>query len=740
MKWIRSIWNVLLRQIRIVLAGPGLGFFDWGKALIFGLSIGLFFFALPSVLVLLAGKAYQHADQHELRGAPSSFQGHFEDDHNEIKYLDQGWDRSDSLWFYNVSQGSNILPWDFFLELEDIESTKAAPLLFRRNENLDRFRYLTQEASVFNPEGLPVGFVRDGYRGKDYMGFNCSTCHTSQINHNGVGIRIDGGPAMADMDGFMRALEKALTLTLVEPERQARFIEAVLARNGFARRIKGGRSYGSAEEIKKDLADWTARTRFYNQINHSDTEYGYARLDAFGRIYNRVLQHVINRPQAQEQLLKVLKPNGAGASLLNNAQAEAALDGLSDVVLGREGFATMMSRLEAFGINEDERAAVLGEFFNPANAPVSYPYLWDIAQTDYVQWNGLAGNAGVGALGRNAGQVIGVFASLDWKEEDHWWARITPATFISGQSAKKKSVKFESSVNDINLARMESQLKSLQSPLWDEALLGELDLERVKRGKVLFSQYCASCHAQVDRSDWDRKITSIIMGLDSIGTDPRMANNASGYTGRSGNFAQTYQSTDVGSVIITDPAPARQILSAVTAGVIGTPDNDKWWIRRVADRVYMIAASLFNNDLEASVKSGDYKPDTTADPYASLKSYKARPLNGIWATAPYLHNGSVPTLLDLMRPAPGSVDHCGDGEFRPVTFSVGSREFDAEKVGFKSQGISGPGTLFDTRLPGNSNAGHEYAAGITPGLRETDALPALCGDQRKDLLEYLKSL
>ena len=52
---------------------------------------------------------------------------------------------------------------------------------------------------------------------------------------------------------------------------------------------------------------------------------------------------------------------------------------------------------------------------------------------------------------------------------------------------------------------------------------------------------------------------------------------------------------------------------------------------------------------------------------------KGRALNGIWATAPYLHNGSVPTLYDLLLPAAD----------RPKKFRVGSRELDVKKVGLK---------------------------------------------------------
>ena len=68
------------------------------------------------------------------------------------------------------------------------------------------------------------------------------------------------------------------------------------------------------------------------------------------------------------------------------------------------------------------------------------------------------------------------------------------------------------------------------------------------------------------------------------------------------------------------------------------------------------------------------------------------PLDGIWATAPYLHNGSVPTLRALLAPP----------DQRPKTFYVGSRDFDPVNVGYDI--TAGPDRfLFDTSIPGNRN-------------------------------------
>jgi hypothetical protein len=102
----------------------------------------------------------------------------------------------------------------------------------------------------------------------------------------------------------------------------------------------------------------------------------------------------------------------------------------------------------------------------------------------------------------------------------------------------------------------------------------------------------------------------------------------------------------------------------------------------------------------------------TTDGYANM------PLDGIWARAPYLHNGSVPTLHDLLEPA----------ENRPALFYRGYNVFDPLKVGFISSGPEAEtyGFKFDTTLEGNDNGGHLYGLDMTP-------------EEKTALLEFLKS-
>src|SRR5690606_31734928 len=134
-----------------------------------------------------------------------------------------------------------------------------------------------------------------------------------------------------------------------------------------------------------------------------------ARLDAFGRIYNRVLEHIINKRQAKNVLLRVVDDKGNW--LLTKEQVDLVLKDADETIIGNARFAKvidlLMSKEPGYpGLTLEQIKYVRDAVFNEPNAPVSYPFLWDVTHSDYVQWNGIASNAGPGPLGRNAGEVI----------------------------------------------------------------------------------------------------------------------------------------------------------------------------------------------------------------------------------------------------------------------------------------------------------------------------------------------
>lgn len=105
--------------------------------------------------------------------------------------------------------------------------------------------------------------------------------------------------------------------------------------------------------------------------------------------------------------------------------------------------------------------------------------------------------------------------------------------------------------------------------------------------------------------------------------------------------------------------------------------------------------------------------------FRKTNGYVAAPLVGAWLNAPYLHNGSVPTLSALLDP----VDR------RPARFYRGYDVYDAARVGFMSDGAAAEqrGELYDTALPGNSNAGHLWGTGLS-------------AESKRALLEFMKTL
>ena len=659
--------------------------------------------AVPPLVVSLFAH-FEASDTDPGRGAALVERDVFGDSFTKVAYLDQNWKPEDSLWFYTTTQGSNLLPYDFFMALEQAGATS----LFRANDNMNRFRYLPQRATASNPDALPVGFVKDGYLNKNYIGLTCAACHTAQLNYRGLGMRIDGGPGGADMVGFLNALTAAMQAVRDDPAVQQRFVKAVLARGDYA----------SADKVIGDVRAYTQRLISYNIINHSATDYGYARLDAFGRIYNRTLEHLLTRGQLEAVLRNILSAEEVAGVLAGTGDtlSSAERDLVIQRVAKKPGDIDWLKR----------------ELFIKADAPVSYPYLWDVPQHDVVQWNGLGDNAGLGPLGRNAGEVIGVFGDLNWHETSEYSLR----SLLAGDGFKQKAVHFDSSVNVENLRRIENRLASMQSPQWPRTVFGaaSIDAARVTRGERLFNQHCVSCHAGIERSSPARRIVAYMSKVEEVGTDPTMADNSVNYLGYAGILRNEYVGAGVGNILLNKKAPIAALLTKATTSVLETPDPDKSFLRRWAEWLRNMAKAFFGNEIKPSNKHGNYTIDTTITPYASLRAYKGRALNGVWATAPYLHNGSVPTLYDLLLPAacpPGDKE----AECRPATFQVGAREFDPVKVGMRSEGYAG--FTFDTRLPGNSNAGHEY--GTSAIVKGGKTLPPLSKEDRLDLLDYLKA-
>jgi hypothetical protein len=572
---------------------------------------------------------------------------------NNIVNLDQGWTKDEELDFYNTSQGSQLLPYSWFLALEQADNND----LFRDNKNIKYLGYIPQAPTPGrNPDGLPIGFVKDDIQEdflvsalnarrlssgaqisqtnyKEWLGLNCAACHTSEIDYGGKTLRINGGSAQSDFPAFLVDLSKALAATAKEDAKLTRFAQKVLAEGGYNETEK--------QALKTQLAAYIDWLNGYIDINYGKlrTPYGYGRLDAFGAILNRVTSSLLDIPS-----------NGA-----------------------------------------------------PADAPVSYPFLWNTSDLDWVQWNGSVSNH----IARNVGEVTGVFAHTILKTDN-------------------ENERFYSSAKIVNLDRLEQYMKQLGSPKWVSPLPA-IDQDKAEKGKVLYADNCVGCHSIRDDNGQfpmtqpnavgKQFIRTHMTALDAIGTDPLMAMN----------FVNPALDVDPGPMrpYLDEPlrdaqkfpkVPRGAVLSAVGKNIIGA----------------QLAAIQPPVDEKQKLElSGYHLPDETPP---NLMAYKARPLNGIWATAPYMHNGSVANLYQTLL---------ADSE-REKFFYVGSKKFDPKNVGFESN-QDGNHFLFKTvddqgnPIPGNSNKGHSgnsftKTRGVDGQWRDfTD-------EERYQLIEYMKTL
>ncbi|MFL0803239.1 MAG: hypothetical protein K6L81_05950 [Agarilytica sp.] len=331
-------------------------------------------------------------------------------------------------------------------------------------------------------------------------------------------------------------------------------------------------------------------------------------------------------------------------------------------------------RLDAFGrIFNAVTSAALHQptNFHVPDAPVSIPMLWDASHFDLVQWNGSAPNKGLGPVGQNVTTALAVYGEIDMLGD---------------------ATGYPSSVNVANLGYIQRELYKLMSPKWPEALMGALDQARVAQGAQIYKERCIECHSVILDRDKKRKIKVKMIETHVVGTDPVMANNFSTFTSKTGPLEGKKVAIIGGRQFEEEEKTLSVVLNATLGAMIHQP-------------IDLLSAFIAGN---AEVYE--------TEPDKSKQAYKARPLNGVWATAPFLHNGSVPTLFDLLSPVAE----------RPAEFYVGSRAFDIEQVGFEYD-YSENASFFDTRLKGNRNTGHEYAADLSE-------------EDRWALIEYVKSL
>jgi hypothetical protein len=540
----------------------------------------------------------------------------------QLTYVEQGWKPADRQAFYTTSQGSRLIPYEWFKALRRPNSNE----LFGA-DGLKRYGYLPNEYATNN---LPIGFVLDTRVQPNQMGMTCAACHTGQLEYKKENVtyalRLDGAPAHSDFQLFLTDLRDATRATSTDPQRFETFARTVLG---------SGYSSSKAASLERSFDKWTNQFGEFMDKSLPPSPWGPGRLDAFNMIFNRVAARDIDQPQN----------------------------------------------------------------FAVADSPVSYPFLWNASKQDRTQWNGGVENGlFIHGLARNTGEVLGVFGEFTPKR-------------ITLPSGRPFVLYRDNSADFAGLQKLEEKIAALKPPPWPF----DLEPKLAEDGEKLFKEHCSSCHAPVDSKLLPNGI-AWNTAVQAVGTDPKMANNAANRMADTGRLAGELMPRPLGAHLEsrgkTTDVLAVSVIGILRGGLLNPAVQRAIVLdlrklpHRDPDRVKFVVEKL----------SGLFQKP----PEAEEGAYEARVLHGVWATAPYLHNGSVPNLWELLKPP----------KDRMTTFKVGSRVFDQKNVGFstdESPFEKGDLTVDPLNANGNGNAGHAYGT----DLSEAD---------RWALIEYLKKL
>ena len=186
--------------------------------------------------------------------------------------IDQGrdWTTAARNDFYTRDQGSRIMPLSW---MQALRQPNGKAFL---DANLARYGYLPNPA---DPRGMPVGFTVASQDGVDTIGMTCAACHTREIKVQGAALRIDGGPAIVDFQGFLADLDTAVGAVLANDTAFAGFAATVLGNSPTA---------DEQAALRQAVANWYGPYHALIQAALPTPPWGPGRLDAVAMIFNRV--------------------------------------------------------------------------------------------------------------------------------------------------------------------------------------------------------------------------------------------------------------------------------------------------------------------------------------------------------------------------------------------------------------------------------------------------------------------
>jgi mono/diheme cytochrome c family protein len=643
----------------------------------------------------------------------------------------QAWPQDVRDRYYFSDQGSMVIPYDFFLHLE----TAAGGQLFRDNDNIARFGYLPYAKAVTrggdrNPDALPIGFVkhvepattRFGQTSTVWLGMTCAACHTARISFPGgkngeVAYDLTGATGPTNLPLLFTELQAAVEATVADPARLA----------AFAASVAGGSDpkWNDPAQVEQAMRGFAKTNGDFLHSAGVDRQVGYGRIDAKD-VVQKVLsaQFGVHSPTLDTDApingpfiwgapaTEFVQTNASvGAPLVRNILAIYA--GNTDVRFTPGGGQPLFDSSLRFGTASLDDDAML--WTEVALRGLKSPSWSELAEQRLVPPIDVKlAQAGRALYAQNC---VGCHVVPGSQDATYTKTKTVPSLAGDGQAQVTRTF-----------------ARTYVMP--PEPLTAQ---NRVAEAGA--AACVGACKSRADIRDGDVYAMTRVMGpggrpalvrvgdanavkADPVGTDPTSIQHVAGKLPSVLSASDPIQGAIL-ALLRQNPA-----LPPGTIGSDGSVPGDLLLITLVNQ---LVDRAFLGRGARLTARGGldftgvpalydEYIEDVNASaggdpaPLAPSVGYKARSLEGVWATAPFLHNGSVPSLVELLKPPAA----------RMARFHVGSIRFDADNLGFDTSDAPGS-SLLDTTLPGNSNAGHDY--GTTLGDLE-----------KRQLLEYIKAL
>lgn len=609
----------------------------------------------------------------------------------QLTWLDQGWSADQRAQFYKIPQGSMIIPYSWFLALEQPEPGNRQP--FSTEENLLRYNLVPDQTGAYNADHLPIGLAKQNVEPEhlralgcgnppcpegsvlhtEWLSYTCSACHTAQINYQGKSLGIDGARGRWNFTVFTTTLANLIVVTRYTPSMFGRFAAKVLQIE------KRQDTPAERDRVKQGLNEFLHSPSVIDGIvagfkRTYPTEDGYGRMEALGK-----------------------GANGQFAPL-------------------------------------DQRNIVL------ANAPVLVPPLWYTHDYDWVQTVAAIRQP----LGRNLTESWGVKTVVDLTNPD-------------------PDKRFHSSIPVEHMFFMETLTSVLTPPVWPDQILGKVDPEAVKLGKYLYEEKVFDNALGPAEEQWCPEASAGAPGSDGWQPCPNPNMSKQGLCARChaavgevypNEYKKRYWQLPMYklSVVGTDPLDAanfnsRQVYTGNLRELFGKKEKVG-----VGEALLGMTTAILALEMEHQRIPPEDRPAITGyrkNLFRAPLAYPARPLPGYWATPPYLHNGAVPNLYELLSPVKerSTVFWTGDLEYDPVRIGYRAAELEGGfefvtrrsfigEVGYSIRQLLAGRLEFSREVAGNSNFGHEFrdAPKGTKGVIG----PYLTPQERMAIIEYMK--